>query len=484
MLRLLRGNAGVMSEYDYALVENTLAKEGENPIVACVSLHAVPGYYGNVKLQYGRPECVGSLPAYRNRGLVRRLFLEMINPASDARGDIIQYIPGIPHFYRQFGYEYALSIPTPLRVENLAAAIPPRPTKAQESDPEPESEPFSLRMPALDDIPYLLKMSTPKKLHVHAELGLIYDEAYWRYTIHDRIQTAQSKYDCTRRSRIIVDAKTGKDCGVIVADMGRSLTLTVFSLEDGYHYRDAIHPVLRQMIDILNQPNRWELKEEKEAAAKAQSNAIDAKSDSGDESKKDEEKQKTVREPKVKAITSFLDRKHPVSRLLESASTPMPWNYKLYTRILSYAKFILKVAPELEARLAKSPLAGITVTLHCDFFRKMLGTSGRGLEVVIRNGKIVSASDGWVPPTPEETMLAARARIAKAKEEGRPDKKPLEFKADFAPMTFTRLLVGDLSIDEMLHFYGECSVQGGPEAKLLLEILFPKQEFYCDMFWW
>lgn len=51
-----------MTEYDYAVVENTLAKDGENPIVACICLQATPGYYGKVQLQYGTAECVGSHP--------------------------------------------------------------------------------------------------------------------------------------------------------------------------------------------------------------------------------------------------------------------------------------------------------------------------------------------------------------------------------------------------------------------------------------
>ncbi|KAG0250966.1 hypothetical protein BG011_007945 [Mortierella polycephala] len=46
--RLLRGNSAVMTEYDYTLVGSTRAQPGECPLVACASLHAVPGYYGSV----------------------------------------------------------------------------------------------------------------------------------------------------------------------------------------------------------------------------------------------------------------------------------------------------------------------------------------------------------------------------------------------------------------------------------------------------
>ena len=59
----MRGNNPVMTEFDYAVVENTLAKDGQNPIVACVCLHGVPGFYGDkVTMQYGKPEAVSSHP--------------------------------------------------------------------------------------------------------------------------------------------------------------------------------------------------------------------------------------------------------------------------------------------------------------------------------------------------------------------------------------------------------------------------------------
>jgi hypothetical protein len=48
------------------------------------------------------------------------------------------------------------------------------------------------------------------------------------------------------------------------------------------------------------------------------------------------------------------------------------------------------------------------------------------------------------------------------------------------------LLVGDLSVDEMIYFYSETSIAGGDDAKLMLQTLFPKtkEQFQCDMFWW
>ncbi|KAK3816417.1 MAG: hypothetical protein J3Q66DRAFT_440849 [Benniella sp.] len=481
MRRLMRGNSGVMSYYDYAIAVNTLAKEGQNPVVACVCLQASPGYYGKVPILYGKPECVGSHPDFRNKGLVRRLFLDLIHPASESRGDVIQIVPGISHFYRQFGYEYAMDWNTAYMIDNLFTLFPQLDPSTSLALPENEREPepFTLRVPSLDDIPYLVNMSTREKRQSRAGLGLEYFDGYWKYTIHDVIQTQQAKYDAKRTTRIIVDAKTGRDCGLIVVELVKRLKLHIFTLEDGYHYRDAVFSVLRQMIAFINQPTRWELKEkeEKEAKEKAQREEEGEKEDK----KNEEEKPK----PKVQSIAIDLDHQHPVAKLLSHQITPKIRPYKLYTRIQSYAKFILTVRPELEDRLAKSCLAGITVTWQFDFFRKVLGSTGRGLEVVFKEGKIISASDDWVPLTPHATMMAARERIAKAKAEGRPDKKPLVYTAEFAPLTFTRLLVGDMSIEEMIRYYGECSVvSGGDDAELMLDILFPKQLCHFDTFWW
>ncbi|KAF9190975.1 hypothetical protein BGZ51_007993 [Haplosporangium sp. Z 767] len=496
--RMLRGNSAVMTEYDAALVENTLAKEGENPIVACVCLHLSPGYYGKTSLSWGKPECVGSHPDYRSKGLIRRLFLEMIHPASDMRGDVIQIIPGIPHFYLQFGYEYAVGIHPFLKISDLPSEIPPLLESEYETlnkdgqavkHKVTESEPFTLRKVSLDDMPYLLEMSTPEKMQRQAQIGLLYDECYWRYIIHDLVETAESKHDCTRDTRIIVDAKTGKDCGLILISFASYVHLNIFTLEDGYSYRDAMYPVLRQIIAIAGQPSAWDLKEmeAKKESEKTTQEAKDVSQADKDDQSKGKENNNDIETLKPKVIQSMifaLDPQHPLPKLLASKLEPIHMHLKLYTRIHSYANFILKVAPTLEDRIAKSAFAGITVTWHFHFFRKVLGSSGKGLEVVFVDGKIVSATDDWVPLSPQAKMLAARERIAKAKAEKRVDKKPLEFTAEFAPLSFTRLLVGDLTIKQMMEFYGECSVEGGDDAQLMLEVLFPKQQYHMDMFWW
>ncbi|KAG0286552.1 hypothetical protein BGZ96_009363 [Linnemannia gamsii] len=78
--RLLTRKNATMSEFSYALVEDTKRRvTDKNPIVACASIHRVRAYYGKVKLFFGKPELIATDPEYRNRGLVRKLLYEMIH---------------------------------------------------------------------------------------------------------------------------------------------------------------------------------------------------------------------------------------------------------------------------------------------------------------------------------------------------------------------------------------------------------------------
>jgi hypothetical protein len=63
--------------------------------------------YAGVQLAVGRPEMVVCHPDFRNRGFIREIF-RLLHAKSHARGDVVQAITGIPFFYRQFGYAYAI----------------------------------------------------------------------------------------------------------------------------------------------------------------------------------------------------------------------------------------------------------------------------------------------------------------------------------------------------------------------------------------
>lgn len=90
---------------DFALVEDT--KTGK--IVSATCTFSQTWAYEGIPFGVGRPELIATHPDYRRKGLIR-LLMETVHEWSEARGEKIQVITGIPWFYRQFGYEMALEL--------------------------------------------------------------------------------------------------------------------------------------------------------------------------------------------------------------------------------------------------------------------------------------------------------------------------------------------------------------------------------------
>ena len=143
--RHMRGDFPLMGPGDCALIEDT--RKPDNPIVACACLWRHEWTYEGIPFGVGRPEDVATDPAYRNRGLSRALF-EMIHARSAAEGHLVQAISGIPYFYRQFGYEYALDF-NGTRV-TYVSLIP----KASGDG----TEPYTLREAPTADIPQIVEL--------------------------------------------------------------------------------------------------------------------------------------------------------------------------------------------------------------------------------------------------------------------------------------------------------------------------------------
>src|SRR6266487_1231552 len=107
MRETMSGEYPLMGPGDFALVEDSAQKD--YPVVACTCLWRQQWEYEGVPFEIGRPEFVATHPDYRNRGLIRAIF-ELIHARSEAEGHMVQGITGIPYYYRQFGYEYALDL--------------------------------------------------------------------------------------------------------------------------------------------------------------------------------------------------------------------------------------------------------------------------------------------------------------------------------------------------------------------------------------
>jgi hypothetical protein len=123
--------------------------------------------YEGVEIPGGEMGIVGTLEGYRHRGLIR-VQVDVFKRQLRERGCLLSQIQGIPYFYRQFGYEYALPLEGGLRIELRDVPTPP-------------DEPPASRLAAPDDIPALMQLydDAAGDLAIHA----VRDKATWRYLL-------------------------------------------------------------------------------------------------------------------------------------------------------------------------------------------------------------------------------------------------------------------------------------------------------------
>ncbi|HVP26192.1 MAG TPA: GNAT family N-acetyltransferase [Candidatus Bathyarchaeia archaeon] len=84
-------------------------------MVATLNLIPLNLNIGDIPLKVAEMGCVATLEEYRNRGLMRRLVNEYHKAIAEQDYDL-SVIEGIPFFYRQFGYEYALPLNEETRI--------------------------------------------------------------------------------------------------------------------------------------------------------------------------------------------------------------------------------------------------------------------------------------------------------------------------------------------------------------------------------
>lgn len=148
-----------MPHDDWIFVEN---EDGE--IVSSLCLIPWTLRYGSVDLSVAEMGLVGTLESYRRQGLVR-VQVELFKERMAARGALVSFIQGIPFYYRQFGYEYAMPLEGGLRMTGREL-------------PEWETPPFAFRRATVDDLPVLRQCfdDAADTLVIHS----VREEANWR----------------------------------------------------------------------------------------------------------------------------------------------------------------------------------------------------------------------------------------------------------------------------------------------------------------
>ncbi len=140
---LMSGDHPTCDASGFTVVEDT--RTGE--IVSSVCLIPQRFSYEGVEFAAGLPELVGTRPDHRGRGLVGEQF-GVLHRWSEEHGHLMQAIAGIPHYYRRFGYEMAVSMGAGRRI--YVRDLPGEPSCEDGGGP---SRSYRLRPAAAADAP-------------------------------------------------------------------------------------------------------------------------------------------------------------------------------------------------------------------------------------------------------------------------------------------------------------------------------------------
>jgi hypothetical protein len=321
---------------DFTIVEDL--RTGK--IVSTLNLISQTWNYAGIPFGVGRPELVGTLPEYRNRGLVRAQF-EIVHGWSAERGQQVQAITGIPYYYRLFGYEMAL---------NLGGGRFGYKPHVPVLKPG-ETEPFIIRAAVGQDVPFV------DQLHRQASRrGLVsceWNEAIWEFELLHRSQGS-----INRLALKIIERASGERVGFFTQPAflwwDRAMPATIYELLPGISWGAVTPSVIRSLYSSG----------EALAAEKG----------------------------KQASFCSFglhLGVEHPAYQTLHSSLPDVHKPYAWYLRLPDLPGFLRQIAPALESRLAASPYAGHTGELRISFYRS-------GLLLGLEAGKLVRI-EPWKP---------------------------------------------------------------------------------------
>jgi GNAT superfamily N-acetyltransferase len=331
---------------DFVYVEDT----SNGKMVASSCLMHGQWEYDGIPFRIGRPEHVVTDPAYRNRGLIRAIF-GALHERSAAHGEVVQVITGIPYFYRQFGYEYALDLEGG-RVVYLST-IPPAPDGPM---------PFTLRRATPDDIPFIAALYDQRRRD--SLVSAIVPEAFWRYTFAPIATPTHPEGEFHRQWRLwIVEDREGATCGyarTATQTWDNRFYIWDIAVRDGVSLPSVALPVLRALLP----------------AGETAASASRAAGHIGES---------------FKEIMLCMERDHPVYAALGEAVAPrFVEPYAWYVRVADLPGFLHLITPVLEGRLAASAFASYSGELRLDFFRD-------GLRLAFVAGKL-TAAEPWRRP--------------------------------------------------------------------------------------
>ena len=380
--RSMRGDHPSTGPEDVVVVEDT-RKEG-NRIVACAFYLQEEWEYDGIVIPVARPEIIATEPGYRNRGLIRAA-LEVMHERAEREGRPVQGITGIPYFYRQFGYEYAIDERG--KVTIALAFLPGLPAG--------EEERHRLRSASAEDIPSIAACYRHQQSTYLVSRRL--PDSFWQYYLDAELEADPTWND--ERLRVIEKA-AGDFCGFVFTPYRRSedaFTVSMIAVTPGTSLHDLAPALLRELKHLGEQT------------------PVKRRAGPGDEPDKPLQK-----------LFLELGRDHPFYETLQPdwlphRDPPDAW----YVRVPDLPGFLRLVAPALQRRLLNSRFTRYSGELKLDFYRGGLrmGFEDGFLKTVedCRFGAYDNSAKGGFPPltflrlvsdTPHSTNCAPRIQTS------------------------------------------------------------------------
>lgn len=338
---LLSGNHPTFSPNDFTIIEESASRR----IVSTMNTISQTWSYDGIPFGVGRPELVGTLPEFRNRGLVRLQF-EEIHKWSAERGERVQAITGIPFYYRQFGYEMALDLDG--RRLGYEAQVP----KLKDG----ETEPYVIRAVQEDDLPFIEKLN--KQMTQRSMIACERTPEIIRYESTGRSENNQCMVNWT------IEDKAGERVGFFRHsgyNRQKVLVAAPYELKSGVSWVEVTPSVIRHL---------WAKGKEY------------AKRDGGE----------------FNSFGFMVGAAHPAYDALGNRLPTTHDPYAWYLRVPDLLGFLNHIRPVLEKRLGESVASGQSREIKISFYRT-------GLRMVIENGSITSIQP-WLPSPEAEGDIA------------------------------------------------------------------------------
>ena len=321
---------------DFTIVEDS----SSGKIVSSLNLISQVWSIAGIEFKVGRPELVGTLPEYRNRGLVRAQF-DVVHQWSAERGEMVQAITGIPYYYRLFGYEMALNL------GGGRLGYLPLVPKLKEG----EQERYHFRPAGLGDlelISRLYKLGCQRSL-----VSCVWGEAEWLYELNGK-----SENNVNRVELRVIENAAGEAVGFLAHPFfnwsnGATIIVPLYELKPGTSWA-AVTPSVIRYLQVIG-----------------------------------EERATRMGKDPWNAFGFWLGEQHPVYAVLHDRLPRVRRPYAWYLRIPDLPGFLRRIAPLLEDRLSGSPYAGHSGELKITFYQD-------GLKLVFEHGQLKEI-DRWQP---------------------------------------------------------------------------------------